>query len=327
MGNQAIGGAGQSGVNSGAGGTAEGGAIYHKSAYPLNISSNTDFEGNLAKGGPGAPSSSGGGAGGNAYGGGIDDEGSGFDLIVATFEDNTAKGGAGGNCTGNSGNGGAVARLMAEPFATRVSSPSAIAPLLGPANVRWQLGSWRAAGGSGGVPTGLGGPGGGGLGGAVENEGAMQLSLDTFGVPPVVEQPSYGNESSGGEGGSATGYAIPGAGGAAQGGAVFNGISPTASLTVAQCDFDDNQASAGDGGSSATGKNGGVGGNGGKADGGGVANAHALSITASTFENNRAFGGTGGMSTNSVGVNSRAPAAALTAGASKTRGHSSSVAP
>jgi hypothetical protein len=119
-----------------------------------------------------------------------------------------------------------------------------------------------------------------GFGGAIWNQGTLNLLSCTFNQ----------NHATGGNGGGISGA---GTGGDALGGAIFNDSG--ASLDVSSCEFTQNTATGGAGGAGTTG------GQGGEALGGAIGGAGPLmTISGSRFTSNSAQGGSAGASANPV---------------------------
>ena len=149
---------------------------------------------------------------------------------------------------------------------------------------------------------GNGGPGTPGVGGAIYNLGNTYLQNCIL----TNNSATGGNGGAGGDGGSAPNQGgnggVGAAGAAGNGGAIYNGYN----LTVTNCTFAGNTATAGAGG--AGGKGGGgvfpgmtaAGGAGGKAGGAAIWNDANINITSSTFSGNQAQGGPGAAGGNQV---------------------------
>ncbi len=160
---------------------------------------------------------------------------------------------------------------------------------------------------------GVGGNGGNGtagtsgVGGAIYNLGNVFLQNCSF----TTNNATGGNGGAGGNGGTQVNQGgnggVGAAGGLALGGAIYNGHN----LTLTNCTFAGNTATAGSGGAGGTGGGGvfsgmdAAGGAGGNAGGAAIWNDANLTLTSSTFSGNKVQGGTsaaGGNQVNGVGT-------------------------
>ena len=161
-----------------------------------------------------------------------------------------------------------------------------------------------------------GGAGGAAQGGAIYNNGSLTLNRCTFNRDSVT---GNANAVGGGAGGFNSGpVGFGGAGGVAQGGAVFNNASAT--LILSNCTFGGFGAygNAAGGGQGGTGH---FGGNGGAGSGGAIFNLGTMTVTACTISGNQVNGGAGG--SGSVSINNGAMGASK--GALATGGGTSTV--
>jgi hypothetical protein len=266
--NQAIGGDGAPGQDSGQG---NGGAVGVSGPDSTATITRSSFVANVARAGNGGV---GGGSSDLAFGGAIDNFSAALTISRSVFLDNEARGGAGGSEGGFGGEaiGGAVGSTVLvlgdeyHPPATTITDCA--------------FAGNRAAGGAGGAAGGEnpGGDGGGTRGGAIAN---------LFGTLDLSRSELEHNAAVGGAGGAGGGF-----GGVARGGGLANDRGGSA--TVSHTEVEGNRA---------TGGTGGTGGDGGDALGGGIFNGRvnrftgadaSLTLSDSEVRGNRAAGGAGG---------------------------------
>ncbi|MEM6779115.1 MAG: hypothetical protein AAF670_15765, partial [Planctomycetota bacterium] len=335
--NQARGGLGGNarGENAEAGhaGHAEGGAIFLGAAVTSVAIEDSSFLENIARANRGghATNSDGdnrarAGDGGDARGGAIHNEATTLTIIDTEFSGNEALAGEGGDSDrGNSGDGGNArgGAIDLRPGTTTVNIQGSIIAgdgenLFADATYTTLFSANIARGGDGGEKTdtdedgGNAGNGGSSLGGAINQSGSVELTID--GVILI------GNIADGGFGGhgasSASGCGddicqgtAGGNNGFAEGGAIRSG----GTLTVSNSSIVGNLAAGGlpvEGGRVAAGLGGFkrdgtglLGGNGGHAFGGGIyVNEASLTVTGSGFSGNSVLGGLGGGGGHGLGL-------------------------
>lgn len=301
--NSANGSVGTTAINIGGG--ASGGAIYNAGGA-LTLT-NSQFVGNTANAGAGSTSSTGvGGAGGNAAGGAIDHV-----PALATSALNISNNSAFLSNLAIAGTGGSGLQNSASPGGAGASGGAAWGGAVadygsGPDIVVASFYSNGAKAGSGGAGAGFGagGSGGNATGGALASRSlSASVSNSSFGSNSV----KGGNGGAGGAGGTGTTSGLPGAGGAAFGGAVENEGSMTTSGTT----FTNNSGAGGAGGLGTSPQPGGAGGS---ATGGAVFNNKAsISIAQDGFFGNIVTGGAGGAIVGTASPNGGAAGAGGTA--------------